>query len=77
MRRNTRLKNEKISFSKGGFKSEDSGKFLLNKKIFQICILSRKFGLFTVMGGKFKFSAQDRNLEYFFGEVKLVQYLLI
>ena len=27
------------------------------------------------MGEKFKFSAQDRDLEYFFGEVKIYQYL--
>ena len=31
---------------------------------------------FTDMGGKFKFSAWDRDLEYFFGEVKILQYLL-
>ena len=32
--------------------------------------------LFNGMGGKFKFSAQDRDSEYFFGEVKILQYLL-
>ena len=32
--------------------------------------------LLTFMGGKFKFSAQDRDLEYFFGEVKIFKYLL-
>ena len=32
--------------------------------------------LFTVLGGEFKFSAQDRDLEYFFGEVNILPYLL-
>ena len=28
------------------------------------------------MGGKYKFSAQDRDLEYFIGEVNILPYLL-
>ena len=32
--------------------------------------------LFTDLGGKFKFSAQDSDLEYFFGDVKILQSLL-
>ena len=43
----------------------------------EITILSRKFEYFvSCYGREFKFSAQYRDLEYFFGEVKIVQYLL-
>ena len=51
---------------KGGFKSEDNGKFLrlqhkYSKSLFWAENLNK---LFTVLGGKFKFSAQDSDLEY-------------
>ena len=58
--------------TKGGFKSEDTGGFLLlqNKYIFQITILSKNLNkLFTDLGGKFKFSAQDSDLESFILEM--------
>jgi hypothetical protein len=58
-----------LDLAKGCFKSEDTGRFLLLKKIFQISILSRN-NLFTVKGRKLKYHAQDRDLEYFLGQVK-------
>ena len=62
--------------SKGGIISEDNGRFLLLQKNIPNYYPEEKIKLLTVMGGKFKFSAQDRDLEYFFGEVKIFQYLL-
>ena len=53
---------------KGGFFSESAFHFLhlqiSKKKIFQKTILSLKFEF--VIGGEFKFQAQDSYLEYFF-----------
>ena len=48
--------------SKGRIMSEDTGRNLNQ--------------LFTVKGRNFKFSAQNRDLEYVFGEVKIFQYRL-
>ena len=52
-------------FSKGGFKSEDTGKFLLLKRKYSKLLSwpENLNKLFTVLGGKFKFSAQDSDLE--------------
>ena len=44
---------------KGGFKSEDTEKFLCLQHKY-----SKSLSLFTVLGGEFKFSAQDSDLEY-------------
>ena len=53
-------------YAKGSFYSESAIRFSnLQKKIFQITILSLKAFLFTVIGGKFKFQVQDSDLEYF------------
>ena len=51
---------------KGGFKSEDTGEFLLlqNKYSKLLSWAENLNKLFTVLGGKFKFSAQDSDLEY-------------
>ena len=51
---------------KGGFKSEDAGKFLrLQHKYSKSLPWAENLNkLFTVLGGKFKFSAQDSDLEY-------------
>ena len=59
--------------SKGDFISlEGTGRFLLPPKN----IPNLNFPPITV-NSLFKFSAQDRDLKYFFGEVKFFQYLLI
>ena len=50
-----------MDLAKGGFKSEDTGRFLFLKK---------NSLLFTVKSRKLKCYAQDRDLEYFFGAVK-------
>ena len=52
--------------AKGGFKSEDTGKILClqhkySKSLFWAENLNK---LFTVLGGKFKSSAQDSDMEY-------------
>jgi hypothetical protein len=55
---------------KGGFKSEDqsedTGKFLClqHKYSKSLSWAENLNNLFTVLGGKFKFSAQDSDLEY-------------
>ena len=51
---------------KNGFKSEDTGEFLLlqNKYSKSLSWAENLNKLFTVLGGKFKFSAQDSDLEY-------------
>ena len=56
----------KVSYSKGGFMSEDAGEFLhcqikYSKSLSWAKNLNK---LFTVLGGKFKFSAQDSDMEY-------------
>ena len=52
--------------AKGGFESEDTGKFLrLQHKYSKSLSWAENLNkLFTVLGGKFKFSAQDSDLEY-------------
>ena len=49
--------------------SEGTGVFLLSQKNIPNLYPKQKIlnKCFTVMGGKFKFSARDRDLEYFFG----------
>ena len=51
---------------KGGFKSEETGKILrLQHKYSKLLSWAENLNkLFTVLGGKFKFSAQDRDLKY-------------
>ena len=53
---------------KGGFKSENIGGFLLlqNKYSKSLSWAENLNKLFTNLGEKFKFSAQDSDLEYFF-----------
>ena len=60
------------SATKGGFKSEDTGKFLLpqNKYSKSLSWAENLNKLFTVLCGKFKFSAQDSDLEYLFWRSK-------
>ena len=52
--------------AKGGFKSEDTGKILrLQHKYSKSLSWTENLNkLFIVLGGKFKFSAQDCDLEY-------------
>ena len=52
------------SATRGGFKSEDTGEFLLlqNKYSKSLSWAENLDKLFTVLGGKLKFSAQDSNL---------------
>ena len=59
-------------YIKGGFKSEDTGKFLgLQHKYSKSLSWAENLNkLFTVVGGKFKFSAQDSDLEYLFWQRK-------
>ena len=80
-----KFENPIVEFAPSNLEADYSGKvrgywkiFTSQKKIFQISILRKKYfnKLFAVMGGKFKFSAQDSDLEYIFGGVKLFQYLL-
>ena len=59
-------------FAKGGFMSEDAGEFLhcqikYSKSLSWAEHLNK---LFTDLGGKFKFSAQDTDLEYLFWRSK-------
>ena len=51
---------------KGGFESEDTGEFLLllDKYFKSLSWAENLNKLFIVLGGKFKFSFQDSNLEY-------------
>ena len=51
---------------KGGLKSEDTGEFLhcQDKYFKQLSCVENLNNLFTVLGGKFKFSAQDSDMEY-------------
>ena len=60
------------SATRGGFKSEDTGEFLLlqNKYSKSLSWAENLNKLFTVLGGKFKFSAQDSDLEYLFWRSK-------
>ena len=53
-------------YTKGGFKSEETGRFLhlQNKYSKSLSWAENLNKLFTVLGGKFKFSAHDSNLEY-------------
>ena len=57
---------------KVGFKSEDTAGFLLlqNRYSKSLSWAENLNELFTDLGGKFKFSAQDRNLEYIFWKSK-------
>ena len=56
----------KLAFTKGGFKSEDTGNFLRLQQKYSKSVSSAENlnKLFTFLGGKFKFSAQDSDLEY-------------
>ena len=58
--------------SKGGFMSEDTGGFLYcqNKYSKSLSLAENLNKLFTDSGGKFKFSAQDSDLEYLFWQCK-------
>ena len=51
---------------KGGFKEEDTGWFLLLQQKYSKSLswAENVNKLFTVLGGKLKFSAQDSDLEY-------------
>ena len=53
-----------LGSTKGGFKSEDAGEFLCCQiKYYKSLSLAENLNkLFTVLGGKFKFSAQDSDL---------------
>ena len=57
---------KKIFFDKGGFKSNDTRYFLCCqiKYSWSLSWAENLIKLFTFLGGKFKFSAQDSNLEY-------------
>ena len=58
----------KSSPDKGGFISEDAGGFLhcQNKYSKSLSWAENLNKLFTDLGGKFKYSAQDSDLEYIF-----------
>jgi hypothetical protein len=66
------VKLTKIEAGKGGCKSEDTGGFLLlqNKYYKSLSKAENLNKLFTDLGGKFKFSAQDSDLEYLFWRSK-------
>ena len=57
---------ELFGLIKGNFKLEDTGEFLLlqNKYSKSLSWAENLNKLFTVLGGKFKLSAQDSDLEY-------------
>ena len=57
---------------KGGFKSEDTGEFFLlqNKYSKSLSSAENLNKMFMDLGGKFKFSAQDSDLEYLFWRSK-------
>ena len=57
-----------IALDKGGFTSEDTGKLLrLQHKYSKSLSWAENLNkLFAVLGGKFKFSSQDSDLEYLF-----------
>ena len=59
-------------YAKGGFKSEDTEEFFRcqNKYSKSLSWAENLNKLFTVLGGKFKFSAQDSDLEYSFWRSK-------
>ena len=58
--------SQTVVHSKGGFKSEDTWECLLlqNKHSKSLSWGKKLNKLFTVFGGKFKFSAQNSDLEY-------------
>ena len=58
----------KSLIAEGGFKSEDTGEFLLlqNEYSKSLSWAENLNKLFIDLGGKFKFSAQDSELEYLF-----------
>ena len=64
--------------SKGGLKSEDTGDFshCQDKYSKSLSKVENLNNLFTVLGGKFKFSAQDSDLEYLIGQHKNFQHPL-
>ena len=70
--------HKKFLLFKGGFKSEDTGKNLsLQHKYSKSLSWAENLNkLFTVLGGKFKFSAQDSDLEYLCWRHQILQYLL-
>ena len=57
---------EKTGTSKGGFKSEDTGEFFhcQHKYSKSLSWAENLNKLINVLGGKFKFSAQDSDMEY-------------
>ena len=57
---------------KGGFKSEDTGGFLLLQQKYSkwLSWAENLNKLLTVLGGKFEFSAQDSDMEYLFWSSK-------
>ena len=61
-----------VGCSKGGFKSEDTKEFFRcqNKYSKLLSWAENLNNLFTVLGGKFKLSAQDSDLEYLFWKYK-------
>ena len=61
-----------FGLTKGGFKSKDTGEYLLlqNKYFKSLSLAENLNKLFTVLVGKFKFSAQDSDLEYLFWRSK-------
>ena len=67
-----KLSNLQDLIVKGGFKSEDTGEFLLlqNKYSKALSWAENLNKLFTVLGEKFKFSTQDSDLEYLFWRSK-------
>ena len=65
-------------YSNGGFYSKDTGEFLFfqNKYSKSLSWTENLNKLFTVLGGKFEFSAQDSDLEQLFWRSKILQSLL-
>ena len=61
-----------LTISKGDFKSEDTGELLhcQNEYSKSLSWAKNLNKLFTVLGGKFEFSAQDSDLEYSFWQCK-------
>ena len=71
------IQNGHRTYPKGGFKSEDTGEFLLlQNKYFKLLSWAENLNkLFTVLGGKFKFSAQDSVSEYLFQSLLIKSHL--
>ena len=65
-------------FAKGGIMSENTACFLLlqNKYVFQITMQKIWISFFSVMAGNSNFLLRIEIWKFFFGEVKIFQYLL-